>query len=116
MGQPYDNVFKENLETAAPTLLKLKLLGIEYDSVEDLPGDLQVTLERRPDFTKLIKKGEQEFVWHLEIQTANEPDRARYGLPDARILRHTFGQIPKRRAAVRDLYRSAKAARAAYIE
>jgi predicted transposase YdaD len=72
MGQPYDNIFKENLETVAPTLLKL--LGIQYDSIEDLPGDLQVTLERRPDFTKLIKKGKKEFVWHLEIQTANEPD------------------------------------------
>jgi predicted transposase/invertase (TIGR01784 family) len=72
MAQPYDNIFKENLETVAPTLLEL--LGIEYDSIEDLPGDLQVTLERRPDFTKLIKKGKKEFVWHLEIQTANEPD------------------------------------------
>jgi hypothetical protein len=73
MGQPYDNVFKENLETVAPTLLEL--LKIEYTSIEDLPGDLQVTLERRPDFTKLIKNGEkEEFVWHLEIQTTNEPD------------------------------------------
>jgi predicted transposase/invertase (TIGR01784 family) len=72
MAQPYDNIFKENLETVAPTLLEL--LGIAYDSIEDLPGDLQVTLERRPDFTKLIKKGEREFVWHLEIQTTSEAD------------------------------------------
>ena len=73
MGQPYDNIFKENLETVAPTLLEL--LKIEYTSIEDLPGDLQVTLERRPDFTKLIKNGEkEEFVWHLEIQTTSEPD------------------------------------------
>jgi predicted transposase/invertase (TIGR01784 family) len=60
------------LISVAPTLLEL--LGIEYDSIEDLPGDLQVTLERRPDFIKLIKNRKSHFVWHLEIQTTDEVD------------------------------------------
>jgi hypothetical protein len=71
MSQPFDNVFKENLEIISLTLIK-SLLEIPYTSLEELPDDLQVTLERRPDFLKLVRSGDAPFILQLEIQTVDD--------------------------------------------
>lgn len=64
---------KENIESL---LLPLgnKLLGLEIARMQDLTGNLSKTLERQPDFLKLVTdKQENKYILHLEFQTVNDP-------------------------------------------
>ena len=51
MPNEYDKIFKENIEAVILPIAD-KLLGIYATHLEEIPADLQVTLERKPDFTK----------------------------------------------------------------
>ena len=74
MGQDYDKILKENI-TAIFLPLSEKYLGIKIVTTRDLPEKLQSTIEREPDFVKIVKDEEQrEFILHIEFQVANEPD------------------------------------------
>lgn len=72
----YDKIFKENIESLIFPLA-LKVLGLpEPEGIVEIPDDLQYTIERKPDFLKLItdKAGQGLYVLHLECQTTDEPE------------------------------------------
>jgi hypothetical protein len=53
MGNDYDRIIKENIEAVILPLLE-KLLGLERPGkLEHIPDELQLTLERKPDFNRL---------------------------------------------------------------
>lgn len=72
MANQYDKILKENIEQTFLPLLE-KYLGIKILETKDLPEKLQTTLEREPDFIKVIRpdKGE-EFILQMEFQTNDE--------------------------------------------
>ena len=71
----YDKIFKENIESLILPLA-LKVLGIpEPAELMEVPDDVQYTIERKPDFLKLVldADGKELFVLQLECQTSDEP-------------------------------------------
>lgn len=105
----YDKIFKENIESLLFPLA-LKVLGLpEPEGILEIPDDLQYTIERKPDFLKLItdKAGEGLYVLHVECQTTDEPDM----LPRMLIYRallYNRHQLPVRQYV---LYLGAKSAK-----
>lgn len=74
MSNEYDKIIKENIE---PLILSLtnQLFGFQAQKFEEIPDDLHVTIERKPDLLKkVISKDHQSFILHLEFQVANERD------------------------------------------
>ncbi|MFP4342473.1 MAG: hypothetical protein ACLFQO_18660, partial [Cyclobacteriaceae bacterium] len=72
----YDRILKENIESL---LLPLgnKLLGLDIEKMQDLPGNLSQTLERQPDFLKLVTDADgNKYILHLEFQTVNDQNMA----------------------------------------
>ena len=72
MANEYDRILKENIEQLILPIAE-KLLGIHVGKLRDIPVDLQLTLERKPDFTK--KAADQHgkpFVLHLEFQVKDD--------------------------------------------
>jgi hypothetical protein len=70
----YDKVFKENIESALPMLLE-RVLDIHPVSTEEIPDDLQSTIERKPDFLKKITDvSQQTFILHIEFQLADDAE------------------------------------------
>ncbi len=69
----YDKIVKENIEVFLPAFIQ-KVLGIQMLFFEDLPGDIQYTLERKPDVLKRVRNEQlDEFILHLEFQAADDP-------------------------------------------
>jgi hypothetical protein len=98
MAQDYDKILKENMEALILPLAD-KLLGLSLGSTEELPDDLQTTLERKPDLLKRVteppaaagvpatgspsvgvpttaNKGNGSYILHIEFQTKDEPTMA----------------------------------------
>jgi hypothetical protein len=72
MAKQYDKILKENIEQVFLPLSE-KYLGIKILEVRDLPEKLQITLEREPDFIKIVRTDKQEtFILHMEFQTHDE--------------------------------------------
>ncbi len=72
-AQAYDKILKENMEALLPNLLT-KVLKLKYKALEEIPDDIQTTIERRPDFLKKVtpqQKGD-DYILHLEFQTKND--------------------------------------------
>ncbi len=78
----YDKIFRENVEAVLPLLIE-KVLGIVAVQSEEIPDDIQRTVERRSDVLKIItdNKG-RRFILHIEIQTADDLNM------DARMLEY----------------------------
>ena len=53
MAQDYDKILKENMEALILPLAD-QLLGLSLGATEELPDDLQTTLERKPDLLKRV--------------------------------------------------------------
>ncbi len=73
-GNQYDKIIKENILSLIPALLK-RVLGIENYRLEDLPIiKLQTTIEREPDFLKLIydKEFPKGRILQIEFERGNE--------------------------------------------
>ncbi len=73
-GNQYDKIIKENILSLIPALLK-KVLGLKKFTMEDLPIiKLQTTLEREPDFLKLIYDVNfpEGRIMQLEFESSNE--------------------------------------------
>jgi hypothetical protein len=70
MTQDYDKIIKENLEAIFIPLSR-KILKIESEIFEELPDSLQKTLEREPDFLKLVKheNASKNFILQIEFQS-----------------------------------------------
>ncbi len=68
MGQDYDKILKENIEALIIPLAD-KLLGLSLGKLEELPDDIQATLERKPDFLKRVTEGDgSPYILHIEFQ------------------------------------------------
>ena len=64
MGKEYDKVIKENM-AAIFLPLSEKYLGIKIATTRDLPEKLQTTIEREPDFVKVVTDDDgKEFILH----------------------------------------------------
>ncbi|TAE49306.1 MAG: hypothetical protein EAY69_03140, partial [Cytophagales bacterium] len=73
-NKQYDKIFKENIE---PVFLALceNYLQIEIEKTEEIKDKLQTTLEREPDFLKIIhSKRREKFILHIEFQSKDESD------------------------------------------
>jgi len=70
MAQDYDKILRENIEKVIITLAR-KLIGIDPATLEEIPDDLQYTIERKPDFLKRVKpgSGKQDYILHMEFQS-----------------------------------------------
>ncbi|WP_256009592.1 hypothetical protein [Desertivirga xinjiangensis] len=67
-----DKIIRENLEVTLPIIIQ-EVLGIDVDSSEELPDDIQHTKERKPDGLKKITTSSGEtFVLHIEFQLIND--------------------------------------------
>ncbi len=72
MGNDYDKILKENI---AALLLPLteKYLGIRIKDSRELKDKLQATIEKEPDFIRVVRTDkDEEFILHLEFQTQDE--------------------------------------------
>ncbi|TAE45712.1 MAG: hypothetical protein EAY69_09960 [Cytophagales bacterium] len=70
----YDNIFKENIE---PVFLALceNYLQIDIEKTEEINDKLQTTIEREPDFLKIVhSKKREKFILHIEFQSKDESD------------------------------------------
>lgn len=74
MTNEYDKIIKENIEAIILPLAE-KYLGISILSSRKLPGKIQSTIEREPDFVRIVRtKDQQEFVLQIEFQSADQKD------------------------------------------
>lgn len=70
----FDKILKENLEAVFLPLSE-KWLGFKILRSTPLPEKLQTTIEREPDFIRIVETEQQErFILHLEFQTTNDGD------------------------------------------
>ena len=75
MYQDYDKIFKENIEEIILPLAK-KVLNIDPEGLEEIPDDLQHTIERKPDFLKKVihKNSKKDYILHIEFQVVDEQE------------------------------------------
>jgi predicted transposase/invertase (TIGR01784 family) len=74
MSNEYDKIIKENIEAVFLPLAE-KYLGISIVSFKKLPGKFQSTIEREPDFIRIVQaKDQNEFILQIEFQTADQKD------------------------------------------
>jgi hypothetical protein len=75
VANDYDKIFKENIENLIPFLAR-KVLGIDVDILVELPDEIQLTVERKPDFLKKVipTNGSEHYLLHLEFQTVVDKD------------------------------------------
>jgi hypothetical protein len=75
MAQDYDKIFKENIEEIILPLTE-KLLDIHPEKLEEIPDDLQRTIERKPDFLKKVvhKDNSKDFILQIEFQLDDDFD------------------------------------------
>jgi hypothetical protein len=92
LANDYDKIFKENI---AALLLPLteKYLNIKIIDSRELKDKLQTTIEKEPDFIRVVKTDIEEFILHIEFQSQDEEGmiyrmqeyygllRRKYGLP-----------------------------------
>ncbi len=74
MTSEYDKIIKENIEEVFLPLAE-KYLGISIASFRKLPGKIQSTIEREPDFIRIVRtKEDDEFILQIEFQTNDQKD------------------------------------------
>lgn len=75
MAHEYDRIIKENIEAILLPLVKRVLKLPEPAGLVEIPDDLQRTIERRPDFLKIVtdELGQNLYVLQIEFQTVDEP-------------------------------------------
>ena len=73
MGNDYDRIIKENIEAVILPLME-KLTGLpQPKKLENIPDELQLTLERKPDFSRIATESESKrYLLHIEFQVADE--------------------------------------------
>lgn len=115
MANDYDRILKENIEQLILPIAE-KLLGIHVGQLEEIPNDLQITLERKPDFTKKAADQYGEpFILHLEFQVKDEKNmvlrmqtykailQEKYPLPVAQFVVYLGRSQPKMKRELTDL-------------
>ena len=85
MSNEYDKIIRENIEEVILPLAD-KILGISPVSMEEIPDDLQTTIERKPDFLKkVITESGEEFILQIEFQ-ANDNTEMVYRMLEYRSI------------------------------
>ncbi|MCB0844308.1 MAG: hypothetical protein KDE26_13730 [Bacteroidetes bacterium] len=73
MGNTYDKIIRENIEEMIyPLANKVLNMELSPDKTEEIPDDLQYTIERKPDFLKKIYSPQEPFILHVEFQSADD--------------------------------------------
>lgn len=73
-SKAFDKILKENLEELFLPIAE-KWLGFKIIKAKPLPEKLQVTLEREPDFVRIVETDKPEtFILHLEFQSTNDAE------------------------------------------
>ena len=87
----YDKIFKENIEALILPLAH-KVLNLEIFRFEDIPDKLQRTIEREPDFLKIVmnESGKRDYILQMEFQTADEPKMIYRMLEYSAFLRRKY--------------------------
>jgi hypothetical protein len=95
LASDYDKIFKENI-AALFLPLSEKYLGIRITRTEELKDKLQTTIEKEPDFIRIVEtdKGER-FILHLEFQSADEEGMIYRMQEYFGILRKKYGLLVK---------------------
>ena len=74
MANEYDKIIRENIEAVILPLAK-RMLDIHPKRIEELPDDLQITIERKPDVLKKVTDKKQgTFILQIEFQSTDEKD------------------------------------------
>jgi hypothetical protein len=75
MAQDYDKIFKENIEEIILPLAE-KLLHIHPEKLEEIPDDLQRTIERKPDFLKKVihQDFSKDYILQIEFQLEDDAE------------------------------------------
>ena len=120
MPNNYDKIIKENIERLILPIAE-RLLGIYVGELEEIPDDLQVTLERKPDFTKkTVDQHGKPFILHLEfqvddvrtmvlrMQTYKALLQKKYPLPVEQFVIYLGKKRPKMKHTLRDLIEGEK--------
>ena len=107
MANDYDKILKENIAAVFLPLTE-KYLGIRITGTEELKDKLQTTIEKEPDFIRIVETDKQErFSLHLEFQSVDEEEmiyrmqeyhgilRKKYRLPIRQFVIY-LGQKPSR--------------------
>ena len=72
MSNDYDKILKENIASLLLPLTE-KYLGIKIKDSQELKDKLQTTIEKEPDFIRIVRTdADEEFILHLEFQTRDE--------------------------------------------
>ena len=72
MAHDYDKILKENIASLLLPLAE-KYLGIRIKDSRELKDKLQTTIEKEPDFIRVVKtETDEEFILHIEFQTQDE--------------------------------------------
>lgn len=72
MANDYDKILKENIATVFLPLAE-KYLGIRISKTEELKDKLQTTIEKEPDFIRVVETdGGGKFILQLEFQSVDE--------------------------------------------
>jgi predicted transposase YdaD len=73
-SKSYDKILKENIASLFLPLTE-KYLGFKVVKSEELKDKIQTTLEKEPDFIRIVETDTQKrFILHLEFQVKNETD------------------------------------------
>ena len=95
MPRDYDRILKENIGLFFLRLAE-RHLGLQLRKVEELKDKFQRTLEREPDFLRLVQDTRgQAFILHLEFQTRDEP-RMRFRMQEYHALLQQRYRLPVR--------------------
>ena len=70
----FDKILKENIEAIFLPIVE-KMLGISIKETFEIKDKIQITIEREPDFLKIIiDQNGKKWILHLEFQTTNDPN------------------------------------------
>ncbi len=107
MANDYDKILKENIAIVFLPLAE-KYLGIRIGRTEELKDKLQTTIEKEPDFIRVVETdGGEKFILQLEFQSVDEEGmiyrmqeyygllRRKYGLPVKQFVVY-LGRKPSR--------------------
>ena len=72
MAQDYDKIFKENFEVLIQSFAR-KMFHIEPSRLEEIPDDLQYTIEKKPDLLKKVntEREKKDYILHIEAQSSD---------------------------------------------
>jgi predicted transposase/invertase (TIGR01784 family) len=95
----FDKILKENLEELFLPIAE-KWLGFKILEADPLPEKLQVTLEREPDFVRIVKTNQPaQFILHLEFQSTNDSEMLYRQAEYKAILQRKY-QLPVRQFVI----------------